>query len=50
MPRPPGPPPTAIPYLLGTPKGAVKLAAWLSETRFFEDICPRHPPSSARLR
>jgi hypothetical protein len=45
MPRPSGPPSTAIPYLLDTLKGAVQLAAWLSETRFFEDICPRHPPS-----
>jgi hypothetical protein len=44
-PRPSGPPSEIIPYLLGTPKGAVKLAAWLSETRFFEDICPRNPPS-----
>jgi hypothetical protein len=45
MPRPPGAPSTAIPYLLGTPKGAVQLDAWLSKTRFFEDICPRYPPS-----
>jgi hypothetical protein len=45
LPRPPGPPSEAIIYLLGTPKGAVELAAWLSETRFFEDICPRRPPS-----
>jgi hypothetical protein len=42
-PRPPGPPSETIPFLLGTPKGAAKLAAWLSETRFFDDICPRQP-------
>jgi ribonuclease HI len=44
LPRPSGPPSEAIPYLLGTPKGAVKLAAWLSKTRFFDDICLQHPP------
>ncbi|KAI9036018.1 uncharacterized protein KD926_002540 [Aspergillus affinis] len=43
MPRPPGPPSDIIPYLLGTPKGATELATWLSEVRFFEDICIRHP-------
>ncbi|XP_077661359.1 uncharacterized protein AFUA_7G08210 [Aspergillus fumigatus Af293] len=32
-----------IPFLLGTAKGAAKLAAWLSQTRFFDDICPRRP-------
>ena len=42
-PRPPGRPSETIPYLLGTPKGTAKLAVWLTETRFFEDICPRHP-------
>lgn len=41
--RPPGPLSEVIPFLLGTPKGAIKLAAWFSETRFFEDICPRRP-------
>jgi ribonuclease HI len=45
LPRPPGPPSETIPFLLGTPKGAAKLAAWLSETRFFDDICPRRPLS-----
>jgi hypothetical protein len=45
LPQPPGFPSKVIPYLLGTSKDVVKLAAWLSETRFFEDICPRHPPS-----
>jgi hypothetical protein len=39
-----GPSLKTIPYLPGTPKGATKLAPWLSETRFFEDICPRRPP------
>jgi hypothetical protein len=42
-PRPPGPPSEVIPFLLGTGKGAARLAAYLTETRFFEDICPRHP-------
>jgi ribonuclease HI len=45
LPRPQGPPAETIPYLLGTPKGAAKLAAWLNDTHFFEDICPRHPPA-----
>lgn len=45
-PRPPGPPSEVIPSLLGTAKGAQKLATWLAETRFFEDICPRQPPLS----
>ncbi|EED18627.1 conserved hypothetical protein [Talaromyces stipitatus ATCC 10500] len=30
-------------YLLCTAKGTRKLASWLAETRFFEDICPRQP-------
>jgi hypothetical protein len=46
VPRPPGPPSVALPTLLGTPKGIKELAAWLAKTRFFEDICPRRPPSS----
>jgi hypothetical protein len=41
-PRPPGAPSIVLPTLLGTPKGVVKLGAWLAKTRFFEDICPRH--------
>ena len=45
-PRFPGHPSEAIPFLLGTPKGAIRLARWLTETRFFEDICPRRPPLS----
>ncbi|EED14696.1 conserved hypothetical protein [Talaromyces stipitatus ATCC 10500] len=45
-PRFPGHPSEVIPFLLGTPKGATKLAKWLTETRFFEDICPRRPPLS----
>ncbi|EED12151.1 conserved hypothetical protein [Talaromyces stipitatus ATCC 10500] len=40
-PRPPGPPSEVIPFLLGTTKAAQKLAIWLAETLFFEDICPR---------
>ena len=40
-PRPPGSPSLALPYLLGTPKGAIELADWLSKTSFFKDICPR---------
>jgi ribonuclease HI len=43
LPRPSGPPSETIPFLLGTPKGAAKLAAWLSDTRFFDDICSRRP-------
>jgi Reverse transcriptase (RNA-dependent DNA polymerase)/Endonuclease-reverse transcriptase len=40
--RPLGPPGTAVP-LLSTAKGAKKLASWLADTKFFEDICPRRP-------
>jgi hypothetical protein len=40
---PPGSPSLALPYLLGTPKGAIELADWLSKTSFFKDICPRQP-------
>jgi hypothetical protein len=43
LPLPLGPPSETIPYLLGTPKGTAKLAAWLSKTHFFEDICTRYP-------
>jgi hypothetical protein len=42
--RPPGAPSEVIPFLLGSEKGALKLAKWLTVTRFFEDICPRRPP------
>ncbi|EED11972.1 conserved hypothetical protein [Talaromyces stipitatus ATCC 10500] len=42
-PWPPGPPSEVISFLLGTAKGAQKLATWLAETYFFEDICPRQP-------
>ena len=42
--RPPGHPSEVIPYLLGSVKGAQKLATWLAETEFYTDICPRHPP------
>jgi ribonuclease HI len=42
-PRFPGHLSEVIPFLLGTPEGAIRLAAWFSETRFFEDICPRRP-------
>jgi hypothetical protein len=42
-PRPPGAPSIVIPSLLGTSKGARQLSAWLTQTRFFEDICPRYP-------
>lgn len=41
--RPPGPPSEVIAFLLGSGKGARTLAAWLAETRFYEDICPRNP-------
>jgi hypothetical protein len=44
MPRPLGSPSEMIPHLLGTPKGAAKLAAWLPETRFYESICTLYPP------
>ena len=42
--RPLGPPSKVIPYLLGSVKGAQKMATWLAETQFYTDICPRHPP------
>jgi ribonuclease HI len=45
-PRPPGAPSLVLPTLLGTPRGTRELASWLDKTRFFEDICPRHPLSS----
>ncbi len=32
----------AIPWLLGTSKGAIKLADWLTCSRFFVDICRTH--------
>lgn len=38
------PPSEAIPWLLGTAAGTEKLAKWLTETRFFQDICPRRCP------
>jgi hypothetical protein len=41
VPRLSGAPSIAIPDLLGTTKGAMDLAAWLTKTRFFEDVCPR---------
>ncbi|EED16622.1 conserved hypothetical protein [Talaromyces stipitatus ATCC 10500] len=44
--RPPRPPSEVISFLLGTAKGAQRLATWLAETHFFEDICPRQPPLS----
>jgi ribonuclease HI len=44
-PRPRGAPSLALPTLLGTPKGAIELAAWLTKTCFYGDICPRHPAS-----
>ncbi|KAF7139722.1 hypothetical protein CNMCM5793_007559 [Aspergillus hiratsukae] len=48
-PRPAGPPSEIIPFLLGTKKGAIRLASWLTETRFFEDICPRQHASRRPL-
>jgi hypothetical protein len=42
--RPLGRPSEVIPFILGSPKGAQKFAIWLAETRFYTDICPRHPP------
>jgi ribonuclease HI/exonuclease III len=41
-PRPPGPPSEIIPYLLSSKEGLKKLTSWLTKTRFYEDICPRH--------
>jgi hypothetical protein len=38
------PPSEAIPWLLGTVAGAKRLAKWLTDTRFFQDICPRQRP------
>ena len=43
LPQTPGPPSEAIPFLLGTLKGAAILAAWLSETYFYDTLCPRRP-------
>jgi len=43
--RPPGSPSLALPYLLGTPKGAIELADWLAKTSFFKEICPRQAPT-----
>jgi ribonuclease HI len=37
-----GSPSEAIPWLLGTAKGADRLARWLSATKFYQDTCPRH--------
>jgi hypothetical protein len=38
------PPSEAIPWLLGIAAGTEKLANWLTATRFFQEICPRHRP------
>jgi hypothetical protein len=38
------PPSEALPWLLGTVAGTTKLAKWLTDTRFFQEICPRHSP------
>lgn len=38
------PPSIALPWLLGTAAGAEKLEKWLLDTRFFQEICPRHRP------
>jgi hypothetical protein len=38
------PPSEAIPWLLGTVAGTEKLAKWLTDMRFFQEICPRHRP------
>jgi len=35
-----GPPLYTIPWLLGTTTGAVQLAKWLTNTKFYQDICP----------
>ena len=43
MRRPPGPPTSTIPELLGTYTGAMALGKWLQQTQFYEDICPRAP-------
>lgn len=40
------PPSEAIPWLLGTITGAEMLAKWLTDTRFFQEICPRHRPQA----
>jgi hypothetical protein len=45
MRRPPGPPITTVPKLLGTYAGAMALEKWLQQTQFYEDICPRAPPA-----
>ena len=38
--RPPGPPSSLIPHLLGTSAGIVLLTEWWRKNRFFEDTCP----------
>jgi ribonuclease HI len=38
--RPPGPPSSLIPNLLGTSAGIVLLTEWWRKNRFFEDTCP----------
>jgi hypothetical protein len=43
LPLPLGLPFKIIPYLLGTLKGAAKLATRRYKTHFFEDICTRYP-------
>ncbi|KAI1006345.1 hypothetical protein K3495_g1877 [Podosphaera aphanis] len=40
VPRPPGPPSEALPFLLCTYKGGLVLHKWLQESRFFSEICP----------
>ena len=40
------PPSIAIPWLLGSVAGTKRLAEWLTATKFYQEICPRHSPSS----
>ena len=40
------PPSMAIPWLLGTVAGTKKLAEWLTATKFYQWICPRHSSPS----
>jgi hypothetical protein len=43
--RPQGPPSEVIPFLLGSARGATRLATWLARTGFYTDICPRFGPT-----
>ena len=45
----PGPPSEKLQWLLGTSTGLNKLAKWLIDTRFYQEICPSHSRGPAAV-